>query len=126
MPQSDADILDAAALAQQAVRLSLVTQEQVQDAWDERGQRGGEAEPFLWYMERKGYLTPWQSSKLLKGDPDGYFLGGYRIEYKIASGSFGRGYRAGEVASGRIVAIKVFLRKWSEDQHNSHLFERAG
>jgi serine/threonine protein kinase len=126
MPDSDPNIIDAAALAQQAVRLSLVTPEQVQDAWEELGQRGGEAEPFLWYMERKGYLTPWQSSKLLKGDPDGYFLGGYRIEYKIASGSFGRVYRASEVASGRIVAIKVLRRKWSEDQHNIDLFEREG
>ena len=76
---------------------------------------------------RKGYLTPpWQSSKLVKGDPDGYFLGGYRIEYKIASGSFGRVYRAGEVASGRIVAIKVLRRKWSDDQRNVDLFEREG
>jgi eukaryotic-like serine/threonine-protein kinase len=125
MPDREPEI-DAAALAQLAVRLGLVTIEQVDEAWDELGARGGETEPFLLFMERKGYLTPWQSSKLLKGDPDGYMLGGYRIEYKIASGSFGRVYRAGEVASGRVVAIKVLRRKWSEDQHNIELFEREG
>jgi eukaryotic-like serine/threonine-protein kinase len=123
MPEPE---VDAATLAQQATRLGLVSPEQVQDCWDEMGQRGGDAEPFLLFMERKGYLTPWQSSKLIKGDAEGYFLGGYRIEYKIASGSFGRVYRAGEVASGRIVAIKVLRRKWSDDQRNIDLFEREG
>jgi eukaryotic-like serine/threonine-protein kinase len=121
MPDSD-----AATIAQQAVRLGLVTQDQVQDAWDELGQRGGEAEPFLLLMERKGHLTPWQSGKLLRGDTGGYFLGGYRIQYKIASGSFGRVYRAGDPRTGDSVAIKVLRRKWSEDKHNIELFEREG
>jgi CheY-like chemotaxis protein len=117
---------DASMIAQQAVRLGLAAPHQVQDAWDELGQKGGDSEPFLAYMERKGYLTPWQSSKLLKGDTDGYFLGGYRIEYKIASGSFGRVYRASDINTGVIVAIKVLRRKWSEDPHNIELFEREG
>jgi serine/threonine protein kinase len=77
-------------------------------------------------MERKGYLTPWQSYKLLKGEPDGYFLGGYRILYKISSGSFGRVYRADDPRTGTVVAIKVLRRKWSEDKHNIELFEREG
>ena len=75
--------LDATAVSQQATRLGLVTPEQVLDAWEELGQRGGPAEPFLRALERKGYLTPWQSGKLLKGDFEGYFLGGYRILYKV-------------------------------------------
>jgi len=42
--------LEAAALAQQAVRLGLLTPDQVQEAWDELGERGGEAKPFLRIM----------------------------------------------------------------------------
>jgi len=118
--------LEAATLAQQSERLGLLTPEQVQEAWDELGERGGEAEPFLRIMERKGYLTPWQSDKLLKGEPHGYFLGGYRILYKISSGSFGRVYRADDPRTGTVVAIKVLRRKWSEDKHNIELFEREG
>src|SRR5437899_5644988 len=86
--------LDAAALGEKAVRLGLVSLDQLREGFEEVGQRGGEVEPLLLALERKGYLTPWQSQKLLKDDPDGYFLGGYRILYKIASGSFGRVYRA--------------------------------
>src|SRR5262249_44964308 len=75
---------------------------------------------------RKAYLTPWQSGRLLKGDTNGFFLGGYRILYKIASGSFGRVFRADDPASGRVVAIKVLRRRWSDNQERIDLFEREG
>jgi CheY-like chemotaxis protein len=83
-------------------------------------------EPFLRILERKSYITPYQSQKLLKGDMDGFVLGGWRILYKIRSGSFGRVYRADEPQTGRIVAIKVLRRRWSEDEHTIELFEREG
>ena len=120
--------LDAGTVAQQAVRLGLLTEDQVQEAWDELGRRTGPAEDFLRVMERKGYLTPWQSSKLLKGSTDGYFLGGYRLLYKIASGSFGRVFRAEDPRTGTVVAIKVLRSRWSEDKHKHkiELFEREG
>jgi serine/threonine protein kinase len=118
--------LDASAMAQLAIRLGLVTEPQVQEAWDELGQKSGELDPFLRILERKGHLSPYQSQKLRKGDLDGYFLGGYRILYKIASGSFGRVFRAEDPRTGTVVAIKVLRRRWSEDKHNIDLFEREG
>ena len=118
--------MDATSLADLAVRVGLLTPDQVQDGWEEVGKRGGEPEPFLRALERRGYLTPLQSGKLLKQEKDGYFLGGFRLLYKIASGTFGRVYRADDPRSGRIVAVKVLRRKWSEDKHNIDLFEREG
>jgi eukaryotic-like serine/threonine-protein kinase len=120
--------LDAGTVAQQAVRLGLLTEDQVQEAWNELDRRTGPAEEFLRVMERKGHLTPWQSSKLLKGSTDGYFLGGYRLLYKIASGSFGRVFRAEDPRTGTVVAIKVLRSRWSEDKHKHkiELFEREG
>ena len=100
------DTQDAASIANAAIRHGLLQPHHVQEAWDELGERGGaDSEPFLRIMERKGYLTPWQSSKLLKGEIDGYFLGGYRLLYKIASGTFGRVYRADDQRSVRVVAV---------------------
>lgn len=116
----------AIALADQAVRLGLLSPAQVQDVWMELGSRSVEPDVLLRHLERKGLLTPFQSTKLLKGDRDGYFLGGYRILYKIASGSFGRVYRADDPSSGRIVAMKVLRRKWAEDRHKIELFLREG
>src|SRR4029453_12634420 len=65
-------------------------------------------------------------SKLLKGDMDGYFMGGYKILYKISSGNFGRGFRAEDPHSHSIVAVKVLRRRWSEDQQRIDLFIREG
>jgi CheY-like chemotaxis protein len=117
---------DAAAIAQFAQRLGLMTEPQLEETWEEVGRRNTDPFAFLRVAERKGYLTPYQTHKLLKGEEDGYFLGGYRILYKISSGSFGRVYRADDPATGRIVAIKVLRRRWSEDPQRIELFEREG
>ena len=67
-----------------------------------------------------------QTSKLIKGDTEGYFLGGYRLLYKISSGSFGRVFRADDPRTGRVVALKVLRNRWSEDQQKIDLFLREG
>jgi CheY-like chemotaxis protein/predicted Ser/Thr protein kinase len=117
--------LDGATAAEHAVSLRLLTQDQVVEAWDETDPAAPAAH-FLRIMERKGYLTPWQSQKLVKQETDGYFLGGARILYKIASGSYGRVYRAEDLRTGRMLALKVLRRKWSENKHVLDLFEREG
>jgi serine/threonine protein kinase len=117
---------DAATLANAAIRLGLLSSAQVQEAWGELGAKNAPPEEFVRVVERRGYLTPFQSNKLLKGDTDGYTLGGYRILYKIASGSFGRVYRCDDPHDGKVVAIKVLRKKWSDDKHKIELFTREG
>ena len=56
---------------------------------------------------------------------EGYFLGGYRILYKIASGSFGRVYRGDDPRTGQVVAIKVLRNKWTMDKQKIDLFMNA-
>lgn len=113
-------------MAQFAQRCGLVTEEQLLDATAELEDRMGPADPLLRILERKGYLTPWQITKLRKGDTDGYVLGGYRLLYRIAAGSFGRVYRADNPQTGEIVAIKVLRKRWAEDNRKIELFEREG
>src|SRR5947209_16579849 len=97
--------VDAATVLQNASKLGLITEAQVAECRDETGTEVPEV--VVRALERKGYLTPWQTTKLRRGDPDGYFLGGYRLLYKIASGSFGRVFRADDPRTGKVVAIKV-------------------
>jgi serine/threonine protein kinase len=118
--------LDAISLAQRVVKFGLVTQAQLQECQDEVGERSTNPEPLLRALERKSYLTALQIDKLIKGDSDGYFLGGYRLLYKIASGSFGRVFRGDDPQTGRVVAIKVLRRRWSDDPASVELFEREG
>jgi serine/threonine protein kinase len=117
---------DAAGLAQLAIRLGLVDDEQCRECRAELDPSMSTPEALLRVMERKAFLTPWQGAKLLKGDIDGYFLGGYRLLYRISAGTFGRVYRADNPHTGEIVAIKVLRRKWSNDVHKIELFEREG
>jgi len=121
------DNLDAGTVGQLAVKLGLTPPEQLTECLEEAGiGKDGEPLALVRAMERKGILTPWQSSKLLKGDQDGYFLGGYRLLYKIASGSFGRVFRGDNPRTGEVVAVKVLRRRWSENPHTIELFEREG
>jgi eukaryotic-like serine/threonine-protein kinase len=120
------DILDPALFRQQAIKLKLVTPEQLDEVCEELGARNPPLQELLRGLERKGYLTPWQSTKLVKGETGGFFLGGYRILYKISSGSFGRVFRAEDSISGRIVAIKVLRRRWSDKPERIDLFAREG
>ena len=117
--------LDAAGIGQLAVRLGLVSEEQYRDCLFELDDRKAPAEAMLRLLERKGFITPWQSGRVLKGETDGFFLGGYRILYKIASGSFGRVYR-GDDRSGQVVAVKILRNKWTMDKQKVDLFLREG
>jgi serine/threonine protein kinase len=118
--------LDASGIGQLALRLSLVTDDQLRECLIELEDKKAPAADLLRLMERKKYLTPWQANKLLKGDLDGYFLGGYRILYKIASGSFGRVYRGDDPRTGQVVAVKVLRNKWTMDKQKVELFQREG
>ena len=87
--------LDASGIGQLGIRLGIITEAQVREALLELDDRKAPAENMIQLLQRKGQITPWQGNKLRKGELDGYFLGGYRLLYKIASGSFGRVYRSG-------------------------------
>ncbi len=119
------EIQDPDALGLQAVKVGLLTREQLAEVRDEIG-GAPNLMAMLRALERKGWLTPYQSGKLLKGDDDGYMLGGYRLLYKISSGSFGRVFRAEDPRAGRVVALKVLRRRHMEDQQRIDSFIREG
>jgi serine/threonine protein kinase len=127
---STMEIQDSLTFLQQAVKLGLISEEHMREALEEAQEEGGKTLPdlplTLRVLERKALLTNWQNNKILKGDSDGYYLGGYRVLYKISSGSFGRVFRAESPRDGRVVAIKVLRKRWSEDQQRIDLFIREG
>jgi serine/threonine protein kinase len=113
-------------VAQLALKLGLASKPQLLEGFQELGRRNGPADAYLRALERKGVLTPWQSQKLLKGDTEGYFFGGFKLLYLISAGSFGRVYRAEDPQTGTIVAVKVLRSRFSKDKHSIELFMREG
>src|SRR3954469_3335340 len=88
-----AEIVDASGIAQLATRLGLVDDRTSRELLYELDNPDAGAVDLVKLMERKGHITPFQTAKLLKGETDGYVLGGYKLLYKISSGSFGRVFR---------------------------------
>lgn len=119
-------VADHASLVSLAQRLHLVSEDQVRECLAEIDTPNPSPEAVLRVLERKGYITPWQASKLMKGETEGYILGGYRLLYKISAGTFGRVYRADDPRSGEVVAIKVLRRRWTDNPQKIDLFEREG
>lgn len=113
-------------MAQLIIKLRLASQTEVQDALEEVTDPGDDAEPLLSALSRQGLLTSLQVDKLLKGDMIGYFMGSYRLLYKIHSGTFGRVYRADDPGSHRVVAVKVLRQRWTDKPEVIQMFEREG
>jgi serine/threonine protein kinase len=120
------DDLDATSFGLLVVRLGLITEQQLNEAREELPEGSNDLHVLLRILERRSLLTPWQVDRVFKGITDGYFMGGYRILWKIASGSFGRVFRGDDPSTGRVVAIKILRLRWSEDPKQVELFFREG
>ncbi|MCA9008139.1 MAG: protein kinase [Planctomycetaceae bacterium] len=84
------------------------------------------AKELMAILERRQLLTPLQSQRIRKGDVDGLVLGGCKLLYRNAAGSFARVYRGSRVDDGRMIGIKVLRERWNADPSTVRLFLREG
>lgn len=84
------------------------------------------AEALLSALERQHLLTNLQVERIRKGETDGLVLGGYKLLYRNASGSFARVYRASSLADGSMIGLKVLRERWANDADMVRLFHREG
>jgi len=120
------DLQNGRELCTLAQKLGLVSPDQVREALESLGSANPTVEATCLQLQRSSAITAWQAGKLVKGETTGYVMGGYKLLYKISSGSFGRVYRAEEPGGGRIVAVKILRRRHSEDKQRIDLFNREG
>jgi serine/threonine-protein kinase len=113
-------------LAQRAVDLQLLDPRQVNEIWNDLGRRTVTGEEFLRQVVRREMLTNWQSERLYKGETYGYFYGPNKVLYLVGTGTFSRVYRAQNIDTGEVVAIKVLRRRFSEDPKSTEQFFREG
>ncbi len=116
----------AESIAQRAFDLNLLTDRQLQDIWGEFGRRNVTVDEFVQILLRRELLTNFQLERLLRGERGGFFYGDYKVLYLVAGGSFARVYRAVHKDSGKVVAIKVLRRRYSEDAAQTEQFYREG
>jgi eukaryotic-like serine/threonine-protein kinase len=113
-------------LGRRALELELVTERQLNTVWSDFGTREVTAEDFSAALVRREFLTNFQLERLLRGESQGYFYGDYKVLYLVGSGTFARVYRGVHRETGRVVAVKVLRRRFTDDPVKSDLFMREG
>ncbi|HET6426294.1 MAG TPA: serine/threonine-protein kinase [Planctomycetaceae bacterium] len=107
------------------LRMRLVDPAHLQEA---KRMLGGHAniEGLIRELEALGVLTSYQSGILKKGETEGLRVGGYKLLYRNASGSFARVFRGAALDGGQMVAIKVLRQRLATDPRAVMLFRREG
>jgi serine/threonine protein kinase len=93
--------------------LGLINRDQANAAKSDA--EDGTPDALIRSLLRKGLLTSWQIDRLQKGDPSGFFYGGFKVLFHIAEGTFARVYRGQMVAGTQPVAIKVLRQRFATD-----------
>ncbi len=75
-------------------------------------------------LESRHLLTPYQVSKLEKGETDSLVLGNYKLLYRNASGSFARVFRGASLTDDRMLGLKVLRQRWAINPRIVRLFRR--
>jgi serine/threonine-protein kinase len=84
------------------------------------------AEDLQRALVRRGLLTNYQVDRLARGDKTGFFYDDYKVLYLVGTGSFARVYRAVHTGTGKVVAVKVLRKRFSEDPATTDQFVREG
>ncbi len=108
-------------LTRQLIGTGLAKPAQIEDAMQEYP---GDIGDFLRAMERKQYLTSYQSKRIRKGEISELTIGRYKLLYRNAAGSFARVFRAESMTDGRMYALKLLRNRWAKDPDYVKSFHR--
>ncbi len=113
-------------LTQRIVDAGLLDSRQLESLWAELGTREIELADLTSILLRKELLTNFQLDRLFKGERSGYFYGDYKVLYLVGTGTFARVYRAVNIKTGRIVAVKALRKRFRDDRDMVEQFIREG
>ena len=102
--------LTAEKLAQRAIDVNVLTEQDLNGVWAEFGTRAVDYEPFKQALVRRGLLTNYQLDRLIEGYRNGFFYGDYKILYGVGAGTFARVFRATHIHTGELFAVKVLAQ----------------
>ena len=112
-------------IANQALDLKLLTNQQLQTIWTDLGSPDVPPDDFFQTCVRRGILTNYQVELLSANKRSGYFHGDYKILYMVGAGTFARVFRAAHRETNEIMAVKVLRRRHIGKDHASQ-FAREG
>jgi serine/threonine-protein kinase len=113
-------------LSQRIIDSGLLDARQLESVWSELGTREVTLDQFTSLLLRRELLTNFQLARLTKGDRGGYFYGHYKVLYLTGTGTFARVYRAVDLNTGKVVAVKVLRKRFRDDKIMTEQFLREG
>ncbi len=113
-------------LAQRALDVNIVTQEQLRGVWNVFGTQDVDYEQFKQLLVRQGLLTNFQLERLEQGYRTGFVYGDYKVLYLVGAGTFARVYRAAHRLTNELFALKVLRKSKSDVPAEADLFRREG
>ncbi|MGI9518521.1 MAG: protein kinase domain-containing protein [Pirellulaceae bacterium] len=111
-------------LVQLILTCRLLDDKQVSTALSTLGGRNVDVEAFHSYLLKNGLMTNWQLTRLLDGHRKGYFYGNWKVLYLVGAGTFARVYRAENVNTGDVRAVKVLRNRYTDDMITRERFMR--
>lgn len=109
-------------LSQRLFDCGLVESNKLDRLFGELGTREVPLEEFQNLLLRREIVTNWQLERLLAGHVTGYFFASYKILYLVGAGTFARVYRAVNVETGAVRALKVLRNRYGEDVETTERF----
>ncbi len=118
------DFSSSKSLARELVNIQLITKEQANLCLRKLDRAHRTGSDMLQVLLEQNVLTPFQVDSINKLDTGLLILGGHKLLYPIASGSFARVFRSENLETGQIVAVKVLRNRWNNDPDTIDLFRR--
>jgi eukaryotic-like serine/threonine-protein kinase len=110
-------------LTRELLKLRLVTEEELAQC-QASNPITSEPKSLLKALERQHLLTSYQVSKLCSDEDAPLVLGGCKLMYQNASGSFARVFRGCRIDTNEIVGLKVLRTRYLDDPQSVAHFHR--
>ena len=116
--------MNAEQFVQRLIECRLLEQKQVDDVHSSFGGRTISIDDLKRELIQREWLTNWQIQRVEEGHRRGFFYGAWKVQYLVGSGTFARVYRAVNVKTGDVKAVKVLRSRYSADLDTQERFLR--
>ena len=111
-------------LGQRLYNVGLLEPRDIDEIFSNVGSRECSLADFVTAAIRTGKITNWQIERCKGGHKVGYHYGPYKVLYLVGAGTFARVYRAENIETGEVKAVKVLRSRYTNDVATTEQFLR--